>query len=297
MRPLAGLRLANLAISTATIALSGFQVEAPPPMIPWMDAALAQPGLSELVLDALDAESLLAMRVVERRGPGLVDVVFNLDEAKHLLRCWHASGNRHLCCSRLAEQGELRLLQYARTGPHPFPWSVYTATGAVGKGHAHVLYWMYFEANPPVATPHALSDVFFGGVVVREHWGIESEAAAGAGRLDMIKWLRKHHFPLSQKVCSHAAHAGHLDVLKYTLALADPYVCWVAPWLAGVRTARENVAMDCRSTTSERFHTTYRERLEIHRWLSIFQWYFPFGNATERAQMLELVPREWLEEA
>ena len=45
------------------------------------------------------------------------------------------------------------------------------------------------------------------------------------------------------------------------------------------------------------FQEMYRECLEKRGWLRVLQWYYSFGIATERARMLELVPREWIEEA
>ena len=274
-------------------------------MVQWMDEVLAQPGLSELVLDALDAESLLAMRLVERRGPGLVAVVFDIVAAKRRLRRYDSELARHLCCKQLILGGELRLLQYARTGPDPFPWSAQTAAAAAQEGFTDILYWMYFEANPPVAPPYRPGDVFRVGYgnqgerddPPRDSFGIESVAAAMSGRLDTIKWLRKHCFPLTPKVCSVAATAGHLNVLKYTCVLADPGSDWLLQLLRMIHGNRADVAMEYSSVTSEPFRTEYRRRLENWRWLPILQWYWPFAAATERAKMLELVPREWLEEA
>jgi hypothetical protein len=263
------------------------------PTIPWMDELLAQQDLSKLVLGWLDAESLLALRLVERRGPGLVGAVFNVAEAAERLRRYNTPIARRLFMSQMVEFGHLRLLQYARTGRHPMPWSDHVVAVAARQGHTHILYWMYFEANPPVRAPYALADAF-SCAGRRANWGIESEAAAEAGRLDVIKWLRKHYFPLTPNVCYIAASGGHVDILKHTVAIADPETRWLRRWLPDVHRLRADMVMD--SSSSEHFRTAYRERLEQLGWLRVLQWYFPFGDAAERVWMLELAPREWLEE-
>ena len=277
-------------------------------MIPWMDEVLAQQGLSELVLNALDVESLLAMRLVERRGPGLVAAVFDLADAKRRLRRFDDDElARRLCCKHLVARGELWMLQYARTGPRPFPWSVHTAAEAAKRGHVHVLYWMYFEASPPVAPPYQPSDVFKtanGNRVVhsddsyrREHWGLETEAAAQAGRLDVIKWLRKHCFPLTQKACFLAAKGGHMHALKFMSVLADPQSDWLVSLLRHIHGVRGTIALQSEHGLVSEFRGEYRRALEVNGWLPILQWYYPFATATECRQMFEIAPREWLEGA
>jgi len=261
--------------------------------MPWMDELLAQQGLSELVLDCMDVESLLALRLVERRGPGLVDAVFNVAKAAKRLHAYNTPVARRLLIPRVVKFGDLRLLQYARTGSHPMPWSDGVAAVAARHGHTHILYWMYFEASPPLRAPYFLSDAF-ACAGWRENWGIETEAAAEAGRLDVIKWLRKHHFPLTRNVCYIAASGGHVDILKHTAVIADPPMSWLRRLLSDVRQLWADMVVAISSI--EQLHDAYLKRLEQRGWLRVLKWYFPFGDVTERRLMLELVPREWLEE-
>jgi len=49
--------------------------------------------------------------------------------------------------------------------------------------------------------------------------------AAGAGDLDLLRWLRQRRCPWDERACTSAAAGGHLDVLRWLRSQSPP-----CPW-------------------------------------------------------------------
>ena len=46
--------------------------------------------------------------------------------------------------------------------------------------------------------------------------------AAGAGQLEILKWLRENDFPWDEETCAAAALNGHLEVMQWLRANGCP---------------------------------------------------------------------------
>ncbi|ATE82286.1 Ankyrin repeat domain containing protein [Pandoravirus salinus] len=81
-----------------------------------------------------------------------------------------------------------------------------TVTAALaGMGHLDALDWL-----------HARSDALW-----RQS---ASAAAAAAGHMHVVRWLREHDYPWDTRTCAAAAHSGHTDILWWAIAHGCPHV-------------------------------------------------------------------------
>jgi len=261
---------------------------------PWMDAVFAHEDLGPLVMRWLDVATLLALRRTCRAGKRAADREFSLFDAHRRVRLRTRLPHRrrtegeHLM-GVLAEKGDLRLMQWARCGER-VAWDEYTTAQAALHGHIHVIQWMCFEADPPV--PYAKQSEA-PAEYPRPGWaGIECTAAAKAGRLDVLDWLRERDFALSSVACHEAALQGHLHVLKRICFVCDPN----ATWLPVVLKQLEEEAFRCdfdlyEDDHTEEEHARYKHR--IRKWLPILEWCVPFATKSERRKIYDVVPEQW----
>lgn len=96
---------------------------------------------------------------------------------------------------RAAESGHFNVLRYCRD--HGCPWDLATFEAAATGGFLDVLEWGLEEAG------------FSQGDLPRL-----LAAAAGGGKLRVIKWCRTMGCPWSPDTCYEAARGGHLELLK-----------------------------------------------------------------------------------
>ena len=261
---------------------------------PWMDAVFAHADLGPLVIPWLDVQTLLALRLTCRAGKQAADREFSLDKARRRVKLWARTPTRRQAegqcvMTNLAWDGELRLIQWARCGER-VAWDADATARAAFMGHIHVIQWMCFEADPPM--PYAKQSERPAEYPQPALVGIECVAAASAGRLDVLDWLRERDFALSSDACHAAVKEGHLHIVKRICFTCDPYGTWLPVLLKGLR----QVAFKCdfniyEDEHTEEEHTRYKH--SIRDWLPILEWYVPFATKSERRRIHEVVPVEY----
>jgi len=260
--------------------------------LPWMDAILAHVDVGPIVLASVDAKALLALRRLGRQGKEAVKRVWCLRTTRlGLLRETKTLEGQYACpydvMRRFAERGELHAMQLARLPGHDVPWNEWATAWAAFYGRTDMIYWMRFEADPPVPMG---SKSTYGSTL-----GIECRYAAKAGRLDVLDWLRKHGFVMTNDACCEAAREGHLHVVKRICCVADPYATW---WKALIKEVIHNITQ-CRGrppnnpTASLKWHASLKHRLEYY--MPLLEWYMPFTTKSEREQLGRYIPgyQEW----
>ena len=239
--------------------------------LPWMDAVLAHVDVGPIVLASVDVKALLALRRLGRQGKDAVQRVFCWRTTRTKLLRETKNLNRQYAfpydvMRRFAVRGELHAMQLARL--HNVPWSEYTTAWAAFYGHTDMIYWMRFEADPPVPMGSKSNH--------DDTLGIECMYAAKAGRLDVLDWLRKHGFVMTNDSCCEAAREGHLHIVKRICCVADPYATWIR-FLIDEVLAREGHG-----------HLKVRKRYR-----PLLEWYMPFATKSEREKLGRYVPLEW----
>ena len=131
----------------------------------------------------------------------------------------------HLCTAA-AQYGHLELLKWLRL--HECPWDGGTCARAAAGGYIHILEWLRLNECPwDVRTCEAASrfrkyDVLK-WVRNREIHGSDvcplSEfvnlALISHGNLEMLKWTFAEGFPLSYKLCAHAASLPDIRIMQW----------------------------------------------------------------------------------
>ena len=93
-----------------------------------------------------------------------------------------------------ARQGDLKLLQWARTNKYG-SYSSTTCQNAARGGHLETVKWLHRDNCP---------------------WDEATcAAAARGGHLDVLQWARENGCPWDEETCAAAASGGHLDVLQW----------------------------------------------------------------------------------
>ena len=241
--------------------------------LPWMDAVLAHVDVGPIVLASVDVKALLALRRVGRQGKEAVKRVFCLRTTRLRLLRETKNLNKQYAfpndvMRRCAVRGELHAMQLARLPGHNVPWNEYATAWAAFYGRTDMIYWMRFEADPPVPMGSKSNH--------DDTLGIECMYAAKAGRLDVLDWLRKHGFVMTNDSCCEAAREGHLHIVKRICCVADPYATWIR-FLIDEVLARGGHA-----------HLKVRKR-----YMPLLEWYMPFATKSEREKLGRYVPLEW----
>lgn len=254
--------------------------------------------IATLLLQSLDVKTLLALRLTGQGGVTAVRYVFLLSRAvervpKHARRERknRLAGASSLMMIELAIQGELRLMQWARQGSYRVPWDEHVTAHAAAHGHVDMIFWMHFEADPPAPV----------GCKGEEHntVGIECTHAAKAGRLDVLKWLLKHGFPMVRDACIEAAKNGNFDIVKYTCCLADPPQSWLPEMLKILWEIKRhlNFTFPWNTGTADEVRTRwtelYKERVE--KYMRILNWYVPFADVRERERIFRVIPMHYFD--
>ena len=123
-------------------------------------------------------------------------------------RTWRR--RQHLLSERLAAEGRLAALQWARS-TLDIPWGRKTCSEAARRGHLDLLRWVRAQGCP---------------------WDENtcSQAARG-GHLDLLKWARAQGCPWDVKTCQKAARGGHLLLMEWARAQGCPWdkqLSWTA---------------------------------------------------------------------
>ena len=96
-------------------------------------------------------------------------------------------------CSKMAEKGNLELLQFLRE--NGCPWDDWTCWNAARNGHLECLKYAHGNGCP---------------------WGIGTSAnTANYGHLECLKYAHEKGYRWDRWTCSCAASEGHLECLKY----------------------------------------------------------------------------------
>jgi hypothetical protein len=259
-----------------------------------MDAVFAHEDLGPLVIPWLDVQTLLALRRTCRAGKQAADREFSLVRARRFVRLRTRLPHRRreegeYLMTVLARRGELRLIQWARCGER-VAWDERATAEAASNGHIHVIQWMCFEADPPM--PYAKRSEAPAEYPRAGFVGVECKAAARAGRLDVLDWLRERDFALSSEACHEAVKKGHLHIVKRICCACDPAALWLGLLLKKL----EDKAFMCdfdldKDDHTEEEHARYKHR--IRQWLPILEWYVPFATKSERRKIYDVVPEQW----
>jgi len=257
--------------------------------LPWMDAVLAHVDVGPIVLASVDVKALLALRRVGRQGKEAVQRVFCvrttrlrlLRETKNLNKQYAFPND---VMRRFAARGELHAMQLARLPGHNVPWNEYVTAWAAFYGRTDMIYWMRFEADPPVPMGSKSNS----SCRDENTLGIECMYAAKAGRLDVLDWLRKHGFVMTNDSCCEAARYGHLHVVKRICCVADPYATWI-------RFLSDEVLLQIWKSAPGPIGCPEWEAHLSHRletYMPLLEWYIPFATKSEREKLNRWVPLE-----
>jgi hypothetical protein len=166
---------------------------------------------------------------------------------------------REHACTFAAAHGNTNMLKHLRSSG--FPWECRTASYAAMGGHVDTLRWIHQNGGLNAYTLHELaSNAAMSGHIdvlayIKENdlpWGYmvcaeairgghfecleyvvnngavfdlyhTARAAALAGRLDILKWLRTHNCTWDNSTCIAAAANGDNDMLEYTFENNCPW--------------------------------------------------------------------------
>ena len=118
-----------------------------------------------------------------------------------LEKCYEEKKKRF--CSKMAEKGNLELLQFLRA--KGCPWNEWTCANAACKGHLECLKYLHENGCP---------------------WDEGTCLGAAHGRLDCLKYAREKGCPWDEVTCSAAALHGYLECLKYAHENGCPWNEW-----------------------------------------------------------------------
>ena len=107
-------------------------------------------------------------------------------------------------CIKASAFNNLEMLKFLRSADPPCPWNIEVYYNAVDNNNFEMLKFIHSQ-NPDFE----FDENVFGG-------------AAESGNLEMIEYLYLHKCPYNETCCERAAGAGQLDVLKYLRSLEKP---------------------------------------------------------------------------
>lgn len=249
--------------------------------------------VASMVCSLLRIKEMLSVRATCKGGRDNTKDVFCPREAwKRVLKiaspvwlkqCRHK--DTLMCC--FAREGQLDLLQWARTGRRPAYWTCIVATEAAKRGDLEMLKWMYDEADPPLER---------GNMFCPDGWiavdrvtllyptrGVECAAAAKGGQLETLKWLRAQEPPFEWTglTFENAVMEGHLDVCKWINA-QDPKCPWgkmLTILLLNIRSASHSFELLTRRAMNLRVVTGYQPGDDntklLKKHMPIIEWVYP----------------------
>lgn len=128
-------------------------------------------------------------------------------------------------------EGKLEILKWLRDNGYNVPVGCDLSQRAAFGGQIHVLEWL-LEINYPISR-RGYYDAVQGGNIDVFKWLLEKNvvmggeymccAAARAGHLDMLKWLRAEGYPWDKSVCTSTMIGSHVGVLKWAIENGCPY--------------------------------------------------------------------------
>ena len=133
-------------------------------------------------------------------------------------------GTQDTYCTVAARNNDLGTLKWLRSCEPPCEWEEETLTAAAEGGHIGVLEWLR-SCEPPCPWYDS---------------GWTCSAAARAGQLDALKWLRAMGCPWAEdgETCAMAAEQGRNEVLRWLRA--RPIPCPYGEWGFTVNEAADN---------------------------------------------------------
>lgn len=129
-----------------------------------------------------------------------------------------------------AFHGQLAALKWLRARDCPGDWGV-TVAAAEG-GHLEIFKWCcdHFGWGDPWSVEAAINGGHVGMLdhLHKDGWDAFGESdwcatAAGAGRLDALRWLRAHGCEWDARTCKAAAYGGHLELLRWAREHGCPW--------------------------------------------------------------------------
>jgi len=178
---------------------------------------LEDDDVGPLALEHVDNMSLLKLRAACRTGRAVATRLFCPVAAYKRVGFWLGHAGSDLFLSKLVKEGELRLLQHAYLIAHDSKqwdgsrvvWGREVLLAAAESGRIDILDWMHNHAEPKIKMDHEPT----GG-------GLSTTAAARAGHLETLKWMRQQQPPFKWKgyLYNEASRCGQLHVLEWAYA-------------------------------------------------------------------------------
>lgn len=170
-----------------------------------------------VMCESLDNMTVLKLRATCKAGRTIANEVFCPVKAYKRVGFWLGYGSEPRVLAKLVEEGELRLLQHAhqiahdsgRWGGSRVVWGRDVLIAAATSGRIDILDWMHNHAEPKIKMDHKPTGL-----------GLSTTAAARAGHLETLKWMRKQQPPFAWNgtLYSEASRCGHLHVLEWAYA-------------------------------------------------------------------------------
>jgi len=132
-------------------------------------------------------------------------------------------------CRKAAERGDIKMLKFLRE--NDCPWGVNPLREACRNGYVDVIEWAIINGCPldiwDVAEACKKGEVkvvayVLENEILRPHSWL-CAAAAGAGELEMLKWLHENRCPWDETTASAAFNNNELDVLEWALENGCPF--------------------------------------------------------------------------
>ncbi|AVK76635.1 F-box domain containing protein [Pandoravirus neocaledonia] len=233
----------------------------------------------------------------DRPEPVIYEMCDTMAENGHLdaLRWYHARGYKcgDFTCAYAAKGGHLDVLKWLRSIGCEWTWHV--CDWAAAHGHAHVVWWAAENGCEwgDVCTGFAGSGLFddLREAHRREDRSMTNatcDAAAAAGRIDIIEWTLAQGCTLRANTCRFAIENGHVAVLDWLRAHDCPW--HHAMWFCAIVNNHLSVlvwaaAHDYRPSKHDGNvcdEAARRGRLSILEWLVVKQG-LPIGPTTCKA--------------
>jgi len=181
------------------------------------------------------ADVLKWLRSVDRPwGQGLCDEAAengDLEMLMWLVESGYALDENGCCCGRAAAGGHLHVLKWLRE--RECTWDCVTMIGAAQGGHIDVLEWAhangcpwggYMEYTGTPASQRSYIEVmeWIRGKGLEQRWHRASREAAHHGYYDVLEWVDAHGAQFDVVVMLWAVGAGRLDVVQWLRARGCP---------------------------------------------------------------------------
>ena len=170
-----------------------------------------------VMCESLDNMTVLKLRATCKAGRTIANEVFCPVKAYKRVGFWLGYGATDLFLANLVKEGELRLLQHAHLIAHDSEqwagsrvvWGRKVLIAAAESGRIDILDWMHNRAEPKIKMDHKPTGA-----------GLSTTAAARAGHLETLKWMRKQQpsFKWDGRLYSEASRCGQLHVLEWAYA-------------------------------------------------------------------------------